>query len=540
MDTRHPPQLMAADSEGSVYSLEEGVTLIGRSKRNEICLRDASVSRFHCRLERSGDSVRVFDSMSRNPTLLGSEPADGKALRDGDVLCVGRCRLIYRGPTAAAAAAPESSVPAATQSPLTTPGSGGHRSREHRSLGHRPRRPRRRLPATAPAARPSILPLVLIGGGVMIILGWIVGRAVIEHRKPTVAEDGQHSTDVSNVRRTGSGVGISDELLRTSREIDSLRSERDALEARVKDLSSSRASDADLQDVLLQLQALQAKLQRSESEREALEDRLLERARSAKRDAERRSKDGARREIDRRTEVVKRPPVMESPTELAALVERLKRTLDEYADPATRPASLEPDLTRLTSAAGAAAAAGALDVLRHAASLSAHVELSVEGNRRTRRTLLREAEAMQDKLPKPRTSDYGSRYNKPGFGVELKQRELELRTTALRILERQAEDLKELVGALGKGMQRFRDVDATKHLASRFSGERSAIVRHGILRSLAAARARHAVPLLIRKLGAGDEELRAAVRRTLTTITGNDQGDKPSAWRQWWETHGDG
>ena len=85
------------------FPLPEGKTHLGRASSNEIKLREKSVSRSHCLIERDGDRVLIFDNRTGNPTQIQrhgkkrSKKANGRILRDQDVLFVGRMEIVYRG-----------------------------------------------------------------------------------------------------------------------------------------------------------------------------------------------------------------------------------------------------------------------------------------------------------------------------------------------------------------------------------------------------------------------------------------------------------
>ena len=85
------------------FPLPEGKTHLGRASSNEIKLREKSVSRSHCLIERDGDRVLIFDNRTGNPTQIQrhgkkrSKKANGRILRDQDVLFVGRMEIVYHG-----------------------------------------------------------------------------------------------------------------------------------------------------------------------------------------------------------------------------------------------------------------------------------------------------------------------------------------------------------------------------------------------------------------------------------------------------------
>lgn len=75
---------------------------IGRATGCDVCLRwDDGVSRAHARLERLGmDSwMLVDDGLSRNGSIVNGERLrQRRRLMDGDVMCFGDTRVVYRAP----------------------------------------------------------------------------------------------------------------------------------------------------------------------------------------------------------------------------------------------------------------------------------------------------------------------------------------------------------------------------------------------------------------------------------------------------------
>ena len=112
------------------FPLPEGKTHIGRASSNEVKLREKSVSRSHCLVERDGDRVLIFDNRTGNPTQIQrhgkkrSKKANGRILRDQDVLFVGRMEIVYRGcsgPRAATSSRQEDVSPIPGAVPVENP-----------------------------------------------------------------------------------------------------------------------------------------------------------------------------------------------------------------------------------------------------------------------------------------------------------------------------------------------------------------------------------------------------------------------------------
>ncbi|MCE2527263.1 MAG: FHA domain-containing protein [Actinomycetia bacterium] len=79
---------------GRTYSLEEGITQVGRHLKSRILLDDITVSRWHCRLTVEGDLVTVEDEGSTNGTYVNGARMESSRLHPGDRLMVGRFHLV--------------------------------------------------------------------------------------------------------------------------------------------------------------------------------------------------------------------------------------------------------------------------------------------------------------------------------------------------------------------------------------------------------------------------------------------------------------
>jgi len=81
---------------------EASVLTIGRAPGCDVCLDwDMGVSRAHARLERLGrdDWMLIDDGLSHNGSIVNGERlGQRRRLLDGDVLCFGQTRILYRAP----------------------------------------------------------------------------------------------------------------------------------------------------------------------------------------------------------------------------------------------------------------------------------------------------------------------------------------------------------------------------------------------------------------------------------------------------------
>jgi pSer/pThr/pTyr-binding forkhead associated (FHA) protein len=70
---------------------------IGRDEDNDIPIPDPSISRHHAWIERRGDDFVISEAQSRNGIWLDKRRVTEHTLRDGDVLSLGRAKLVFKG-----------------------------------------------------------------------------------------------------------------------------------------------------------------------------------------------------------------------------------------------------------------------------------------------------------------------------------------------------------------------------------------------------------------------------------------------------------
>jgi pimeloyl-ACP methyl ester carboxylesterase len=70
---------------------------IGRADDNDISIKDESVSRHHAAIERKRNTFVIREVQSRNGIWLRKQRVDEHTLEDGDVLSLGRARLVFQG-----------------------------------------------------------------------------------------------------------------------------------------------------------------------------------------------------------------------------------------------------------------------------------------------------------------------------------------------------------------------------------------------------------------------------------------------------------
>jgi predicted nucleic acid-binding Zn-ribbon protein len=83
----------AEGDEIRIVPLTREWTRIGRSLAADVRFDDPTVSRRHALIVRQPDGVRVLDDRSLNGVFVNGERIEGRTLKDGDEIIVGRYRL---------------------------------------------------------------------------------------------------------------------------------------------------------------------------------------------------------------------------------------------------------------------------------------------------------------------------------------------------------------------------------------------------------------------------------------------------------------
>lgn len=86
----------------STVQLTGDCTIVGRSAKSHVALKDASLSREHCRLTRREDGYYIEDLGSRNGTFVNGEnigSSSARKLQAGDMIEIGSVIIIFERPT---------------------------------------------------------------------------------------------------------------------------------------------------------------------------------------------------------------------------------------------------------------------------------------------------------------------------------------------------------------------------------------------------------------------------------------------------------
>ena len=76
--------------------IQEDVIAIGRSKENNIIIKNIKASRRHARIERIGATYQITDLGSGNGTKVNGKKIDFQALNKGDEIAIGDARITLK------------------------------------------------------------------------------------------------------------------------------------------------------------------------------------------------------------------------------------------------------------------------------------------------------------------------------------------------------------------------------------------------------------------------------------------------------------
>ena len=83
-----------AETDPLTFRIRSGaIKTVGRAPRADFIVDAALVSRLHCRLTASNDSLEVEDLKSTNGTFVNDQRIERAQLANGDLLRVGRFEL---------------------------------------------------------------------------------------------------------------------------------------------------------------------------------------------------------------------------------------------------------------------------------------------------------------------------------------------------------------------------------------------------------------------------------------------------------------
>ncbi len=94
------------DGDIHEFTLKDASTTIGRDKGNGLQIKDRSMSRKHCRIDRTPTGWKVVDLGSRNGVFINDEKHPERDLRTGDILKIGNIPVEFEDDAPAKVPAP--------------------------------------------------------------------------------------------------------------------------------------------------------------------------------------------------------------------------------------------------------------------------------------------------------------------------------------------------------------------------------------------------------------------------------------------------
>jgi hypothetical protein len=98
LSTRPTLQIVGGEGDGTVYSLEQKTTVIGRGEDCDIVLNHPLVSRHHAKIVRVGPSYYIHDLQSTNSTMVNGQRIDQHVLQPDDEIQIGVTLLLFQQP----------------------------------------------------------------------------------------------------------------------------------------------------------------------------------------------------------------------------------------------------------------------------------------------------------------------------------------------------------------------------------------------------------------------------------------------------------
>jgi pSer/pThr/pTyr-binding forkhead associated (FHA) protein len=88
--------ILKENGTSKTLEMEDDVIAIGRSKENNIIIKNIKASRRHARIERIGATYQITDLGSGNGTKVNGKKIDFQTLNPGDEIAIGDARLTLK------------------------------------------------------------------------------------------------------------------------------------------------------------------------------------------------------------------------------------------------------------------------------------------------------------------------------------------------------------------------------------------------------------------------------------------------------------
>jgi pSer/pThr/pTyr-binding forkhead associated (FHA) protein len=91
------PKLIVLSEQlrGKSFELVKDIHTVGRSEERDICIKDPTISTYHCDFIKTGNTYTIRDNNSTNGTRVNNVPITEQELQNSDILQVGGIEILY-------------------------------------------------------------------------------------------------------------------------------------------------------------------------------------------------------------------------------------------------------------------------------------------------------------------------------------------------------------------------------------------------------------------------------------------------------------
>lgn len=87
--------ILSEQFRGRTFELSHDQHTVGRVDERDICIKDPTVSTYHCRFVKSGNTYILEDQGSTNGTRVNNVPIVSQTLQNSDILQIGGVEILY-------------------------------------------------------------------------------------------------------------------------------------------------------------------------------------------------------------------------------------------------------------------------------------------------------------------------------------------------------------------------------------------------------------------------------------------------------------
>ncbi len=91
------PKLIVLSEQlrGKSFELVKDLHTVGRAEERDICIKDPTISTYHCDFVKTGNTYTIRDNNSTNGTRVNNVPITEQELQNSDILQIGGVEILY-------------------------------------------------------------------------------------------------------------------------------------------------------------------------------------------------------------------------------------------------------------------------------------------------------------------------------------------------------------------------------------------------------------------------------------------------------------